>query len=51
MVRTEGLLTNSQGGLQSAQATRLETRVREGQFATAQAAVAQATAALEDAKL
>jgi len=51
VVRTESLLTNSQGGLQSAQATRLETRVREGQFATAQAAVAQATAALEDAKL
>jgi membrane fusion protein (multidrug efflux system) len=51
VVRTEALLTNSEGGLQSAQATRLETRVREGQFATAQAAVAQATAALEDAKL
>src|SRR6202021_2947490 len=44
-------LTSVQGGLQSAQATRLEARVREGQFATAQAAVAQATAALEDAKL
>jgi membrane fusion protein, multidrug efflux system len=51
VVRTEALLTNSQGGLQSAQATRLETRVREGQFATAQAAVAQATAEVEDAKL
>jgi membrane fusion protein (multidrug efflux system) len=51
VLRTEALLTTSQGGLQSAQATRLETRVREGQFATAQAAVAQATAALEDAKL
>jgi membrane fusion protein, multidrug efflux system len=51
VVRTEALLTNSQGGLQSAQATVLETRVREGQFAAAQAAVAQATAALEDAKL
>ncbi len=51
VVRTEALLTNSQGGLQAAQATGLETRVREGQFATAQAAVAQATAALEDAKL
>jgi membrane fusion protein, multidrug efflux system len=51
VIRTEALLTNSQGGLQSAQATGLETRVREGQFAAAQAAVAQATAALEDAKL
>ena len=51
VVRTEALLTNSQGGLQSAQATRLETRVREGQYATALAAVAQATAALEDANL
>jgi membrane fusion protein, multidrug efflux system len=51
VIRTEALLTNSQGGLQSAQATRLETRVRESQFATSQAAVAQAKAALEDAKL
>ena len=51
VVRAESQLTKSEGGLQSAQATRLETRVREGQFATAQAAVAQATAALEDAKL
>ena len=51
VVRTEALLTNSQGGLQSAEATRLETRVREGQYATALAAVAQATAALEDANL
>jgi membrane fusion protein, multidrug efflux system len=37
--------------LQSAQATTLETRVREGQFATAQAAIAQAAASLDDAKL
>ena len=51
VVRTEAQLTNSEGGLQSAHATTLETRVREGQFATAQAAVAQAAAALEDAKL
>jgi membrane fusion protein (multidrug efflux system) len=51
VVRTEAQLTNSEGGLQSAQATTLETRVREGQFATARAAVAQAEASLEDAKL
>lgn len=51
VVRTEAQLTNSEGGLQSAQATLLETRVREGQFATARAAVAQAAATLEDAKL
>ena len=51
VVRTEALLTNSQGGLQSAKATRLETRVREGQHATALAAVARATAALENANL
>ena len=50
VVRTEALLTNSEGGLQSAQATTLETRVREGQFATAQAAMAQAAASLENAK-
>jgi membrane fusion protein (multidrug efflux system) len=51
VVRAESQLTNSEGGLQSAGATRLETRVREGEFATAQAAVAEATAALEEAKL
>jgi membrane fusion protein (multidrug efflux system) len=51
IARAESQLTKSQGALQSAQATRLETHVREGQFATAQAAVAQATAALEEAKL
>jgi membrane fusion protein (multidrug efflux system) len=51
VVRTEAQLTNSEGGLQSTQATTLETRVRKGQFATAQAAIAQATAELENAKL
>jgi membrane fusion protein, multidrug efflux system len=51
VVRTEAQLTNSEGGLQSAKATTLETRVREGQFATAQAAMAQAEASLENAKL
>jgi membrane fusion protein, multidrug efflux system len=51
VVRAEAHLTNSEGRLQSAKATKLETRVREGQFSTAQAAIAQATAALEDAKL
>jgi membrane fusion protein (multidrug efflux system) len=51
VVRAESQLTNSEGGLQSAQATKLDTRVREGQFATAQAAMTQAEASLEDAKL
>jgi membrane fusion protein (multidrug efflux system) len=51
VVRAESQLTHSEGGLQSAHATRLETHVREGQFATAQAAVAEATAALENASL
>lgn len=51
VARAESQLTNSEGGLQSAQATRLETHVREGQFATARAAVAQASAALKDAEL
>jgi membrane fusion protein (multidrug efflux system) len=51
VVRAESQLTSSEGGLQSAQATRLETTVREGQFATAQADVAQARAALEEAEL
>jgi membrane fusion protein (multidrug efflux system) len=51
VLHAEALLTNSQGGLQSAEAARLETHVREGQFASARAAVAQASAAMEDAKL
>jgi membrane fusion protein, multidrug efflux system len=51
VARAESLLTSSEGGLQSADATKLETHVREGQFATAQAAVAQAAAELSDAKL
>jgi membrane fusion protein (multidrug efflux system) len=51
VVRAESQLTNSEGGLQSAQATKLDTRVREGQFATAQAAMTQAEASLEDATL
>ena len=51
VARAESQLTNSEGGLQSAQATRLETGVREGQYATARAEIAQATAALEDANL
>jgi membrane fusion protein, multidrug efflux system len=51
VARAESLLTSSEGGLQSAHATRLEIRVREGQFASAQAAVAQAAAELRDARL
>jgi membrane fusion protein (multidrug efflux system) len=51
VVKTQALLITSQGGLQSAQATRLDTRVREGQYAAANAAVAQATAALAEAEL
>jgi membrane fusion protein, multidrug efflux system len=51
VVRTEAELTNSEGRLQSAEAATLETRVREGQFATAQAAMVQAGASLEDARL
>jgi membrane fusion protein (multidrug efflux system) len=51
VARAESQLTNSEGGLQSAHATRLETRVREGQYASAEAAVSQAVAALRDAQL
>lgn len=51
VARAESQLTSSEGRLQSAHAASLETRVREGQFAAARAAVAQAAAALEDAKL
>jgi membrane fusion protein, multidrug efflux system len=51
VLEAESQLTKAEGGLQSAHATRLETNVREGQFATARAAVAEAAAALEDAEL
>jgi membrane fusion protein (multidrug efflux system) len=51
VARTEALLVNSQGSLQSAQATHIETHVREAQFQAAQASVNQAIASLEDAKL
>lgn len=51
VAEAQSQLTRSEGGLQSAQAAQLETHVREGQFATAQAAVAEARAALENAEL
>jgi len=51
VVKTQASLVTSQGSLQSAQATHLDTHVREGQFAAASAAVTQATAALADAQL
>ena len=51
VAKAEAQLTNSEGSLQSAQATGLEKRVREGQFETAQAAMSQAEASLEEAKL
>ena len=44
-------LEHSQGVLQSAKAAGLEINVRNDQYSSAQASVAQATAALEDAKL
>ena len=51
VAEAESQLTKSEGGLQSAQAAQLETRVRQDQFATAQAAVEEAAAALENAQL
>jgi membrane fusion protein, multidrug efflux system len=51
VAKTEALLVNSRGNLQNAEATSLETRVRKGQFAVAQAAVSGAEASLEDARL
>ena len=51
VARAQSGLTSSEGGLQSAQAARLETGVREGQFAITQAAVTEAKAELEDAQL
>ncbi len=51
VAKTEALLVNSRGSMQNAEATSLETRVRKGQFAVAQAAVSQAEASLEDARL
>jgi membrane fusion protein (multidrug efflux system) len=51
VIRTEAQLTNSEGGLQAAQSTRLETQVRQGQFQAAQASMEQASASLSDARL
>jgi len=51
VARAEAGLTSSEGRLQSARAAALETQVRREQLGAAQAAVAKAAAALEDAKL
>jgi membrane fusion protein, multidrug efflux system len=51
VISAQSLLEHSQGYLLSAKATGLEVGVRETQFASAQASVQQAAAALEDAKL
>lgn len=51
VISAQSLLEHSEGYLLSAKATGLEVGVRESQFASAQASVQQATAALEDAKL
>lgn len=47
----QAALQRSQGFLQSADASKLDVNVRDAQFSTAQATVAQAKAALEDARL
>jgi hypothetical protein len=51
VISAQSLLEHSEGYLLSAKATGLEVGVRETQFASAQASVQQATAALEDAKM
>jgi membrane fusion protein (multidrug efflux system) len=51
VISAQSMLEHSEGYLLSAKATGLEVGVRETQFASAQASVQQATAALEDAKL
>jgi membrane fusion protein (multidrug efflux system) len=51
VISAQSLLEHSQGYLLSARATGLEVRVRESQFASAEASAQQASAALEDAKL
>ena len=51
VISAQSLLQHSEGYLLSAKATGLEVGVRETQFASAQASVQEATAALEDAKL
>jgi membrane fusion protein (multidrug efflux system) len=51
VISAQSILEHSEGYLLSAKATGLEVNVRQTQFASAQAAVAQATAALEGAKL
>jgi membrane fusion protein, multidrug efflux system len=51
VISAQSLLEHSEGYLLSAKATGLEVGVRETQFASAEATVQQATAALEEAKL
>jgi membrane fusion protein (multidrug efflux system) len=51
VISAQSMLEHSEGYLLSAKATGLEVGVRETQFASAQASVQEATAALEDAKL
>ena len=49
--RTEAMLTSSYAMMESAKAANLDTKVRQAQFTTAQAAVSKAGAELENARL
>lgn len=51
VARAQASLLSAQGSLQSAGAAGIDTRVRVSQFDAAKSAVAQTTAALEDARL
>jgi len=50
-VAAEAMLTSSYASMEAANAAGLETDVRKEDFETAKAAVSQANAALDDAKL
>jgi membrane fusion protein, multidrug efflux system len=49
--RTEAMLTSSYAIMETAKAANLDTKVRQAQFTTAQAAVSKAAAAMKDAQL
>jgi len=49
--RTEAMLTSSYAIMEAAKAANLDTKVRQAQFTTAQAAISKAAVALKDAQL
>jgi membrane fusion protein (multidrug efflux system) len=51
VAKAQSLLSHSEGSLQAARAAHMETRVREGDFASSEAAISKAKAAVAQAQL